>query len=770
MQAEDAADSAVTDALDALKNDDVQDWIDDCERDFQLLSAPSPRVLPREVATMQELSQYLFRLRGTALRGFRIDLDTLCMGRVPYPVFVTACRELGIAGKRAWMSFKRDMRLKKYQALRFQDVAPEEAHDIDKFVKLLLRHFGLDMGAVWEAIDWRRVKFVNLFMFAEFAKRLGFEGNVVRLFRGLDVDGNDRLGYEEFEYLMKASGAAGWLRDRSGPVADLVRWICLDFEGSAAQFRQALVAAMGRAAERELIPVGHFAAGVHRLGFAGDALAAARALARSRAGTHVDIEALGGLVAASAGEEEEAPLGSAAAGSAPRSGGATPRAASARGRRPRAEARPKHGGALPAWDARLEDLSLRNSDRCAVHRDYFGSTGPPIFHRRDASPRLAARRERRPPPGPPTVAQMRRASSASAIQPGRLLSERESLASLGKWSVLSCSTSDAASSEAQEEPGAEAQAAEEEPLGRRRRSDGADAAEESAMRRAPYVFLRFMRGQSGAGADEHLMLFMDAEGKLHWIHHEEWPMSDLPPEIQDCTDASGRYGVFYLTFSEGESGRKALSSIAFHEFLDEFSWEYVLSKLGPTACRNVRQLLSASKTFKERRSLSSHPSRAPSASQSSLHPDRDRQPSQDLGRWAQLQPRASQATMRSSPSHQQHWIAPEHPGSRPVSRPSQASRGHPAGTPRQPWPQEGPLASQRSPPHAGRPSRPGRSSQASVRRPHEATAPPTSHKLLAPAPPLAAQRVPPRFDNRSLALPPGTARARSQPAVEAKRR
>lgn len=34
------------------------------------------------------------------------------------------------------------------------------------------------MGAVWEAIDWRRVKFVNLFMFAEFAKRLGFEGDV----------------------------------------------------------------------------------------------------------------------------------------------------------------------------------------------------------------------------------------------------------------------------------------------------------------------------------------------------------------------------------------------------------------------------------------------------------------------------------------------------------------------------------------------------------------------------------------------------------------
>jgi len=220
--------------------------------------------------------------RGSLLRAWRLDFDSQGHGRVSNADFVKTCRNLGFAGetRHVWRGLKGEV---SSAPLRFQEFAPDEFANLEEFVDTLWAKVGFDFDAAWALIDVGRRLVVNVKEFESAAQRLGFVGNALLIFQGLDTGGLGRLTRQNFEFLLEVTMTSSWMRQTNIEIRKLTRWLeqvggFNNMLTKAARF-QGLV---GRPLKRFTVPdlVERLAAA----GFPGDARSAALALFRNHGG------------------------------------------------------------------------------------------------------------------------------------------------------------------------------------------------------------------------------------------------------------------------------------------------------------------------------------------------------------------------------------------------------------------------------------------------------------------------------------------------------
>eukprot|EP00931_Biecheleriopsis_adriatica_P025997 TRINITY_DN15850_c0_g1_i1.p1 TRINITY_DN15850_c0_g1~~TRINITY_DN15850_c0_g1_i1.p1 ORF type:complete len:651 (+),score=115.69 TRINITY_DN15850_c0_g1_i1:119-1954(+) len=232
------------------------------------------------------LANMLKRSRGNLLRAWRKDLDQKGVGTVTFLAFASALRSLGLASQARviWTS----LRPSGDRPLEFAELAPAEAANLENFSDLLWQKVGFDLEEAWKLLDADHKNMLSKDDFVQAVKHLGFQGNAVALFKGLDFEGVGWIWREEFEYLGKVSRLTRQrLKKADGPLASLTRWALRDLGGP-----EELLAKLGLGGGCKDITVCDLSARLTALGFDGDARAVAVRAARSTGGTHVPAQLL----------------------------------------------------------------------------------------------------------------------------------------------------------------------------------------------------------------------------------------------------------------------------------------------------------------------------------------------------------------------------------------------------------------------------------------------------------------------------------------------
>eukprot|EP00930_Biecheleria_cincta_P047111 TRINITY_DN32599_c0_g1_i1.p1 TRINITY_DN32599_c0_g1~~TRINITY_DN32599_c0_g1_i1.p1 ORF type:complete len:661 (+),score=116.01 TRINITY_DN32599_c0_g1_i1:40-2022(+) len=313
------------------------------------------------------LRSLLWRQRNSLLRAWRLDLDTRGAGTVAYPDFAIACRRLGLQcqSRLVWNS----LRPFDDRALEFSELCPEEAENLESFTEILWEVAGLDMDEAWRMIDLERKSKVNQADFVHACQGLGFEGNAVMLFRGLDTSGLGWIWREEFNYLAKVSKSARQRLYRAGvngSLAALAHWAQRELGGA-----QELLQQLGLGPDRRYITVCDLAARLTALGFDGDARQAAARAARSEGGTQIAFETLRMLLTGEGKPRALVP-------ESPKNRGLSSPASTLS----KSSSSPSIGGkrtvvAKQPWKNNLEDASAKNAGKPRTSRNYFGD-GPKL--------------------------------------------------------------------------------------------------------------------------------------------------------------------------------------------------------------------------------------------------------------------------------------------------------------------------------------------------------------------------------------------------------
>jgi len=225
--------------------------------------------------------------RGSILRAWRLDLDIRGSGKVAYVDFAHACRQLHVMSqaRNIWSSLrnKDDPR-----PLEFSELGSEEAPNLDAFAEVLWNALGLDLEKAWMFMDVNFQRWLSLEDFEAGARKLGFDGNVKLLFKGLDSSGLGRVTRTDFEYLRLVTRVAPRkLQEHPGAIADLIQWVQRKLGGV-----EELIGRLGLMGQNAYITVGDLAVHLAALGFDGDALQAATRAARNDGGNHVTAESL----------------------------------------------------------------------------------------------------------------------------------------------------------------------------------------------------------------------------------------------------------------------------------------------------------------------------------------------------------------------------------------------------------------------------------------------------------------------------------------------
>jgi Ca2+-binding EF-hand superfamily protein len=225
--------------------------------------------------------------RGSMLRAWRLDLDIRGSGKVAYVDFAHACRQLHVMSqaKNIWSS----LRLKDDpRPLEFSELGIEEAANLDAFAEVLWNALGLDLEKAWIYMDINSQRWLSLEDFEAGARKLGFDGNVKLIFKGLDSSGLGRVTRRDFEYLRLVTRVAPRkLQAHPGAIADLIQWVQRKLGGV-----EELIGRLGLMGQNAYISVGDLAVHLAALAFDGDALQAATRAARNDGGNHVTAESL----------------------------------------------------------------------------------------------------------------------------------------------------------------------------------------------------------------------------------------------------------------------------------------------------------------------------------------------------------------------------------------------------------------------------------------------------------------------------------------------
>jgi len=142
------------------------------------------------------------RRGGSVLRAWYLDIDLRRTGRVAFNDFVTACRQLKQASEVRLIWSHCRPKGSQFQPLEFREVEPEEAHNLDKFIEVVIRNFGeLNLDHTWLVIDEQNRGFVSCDEFEEAVCSLGYEGDAMLLYRGLDFEGLGHLARTGLDYV-----------------------------------------------------------------------------------------------------------------------------------------------------------------------------------------------------------------------------------------------------------------------------------------------------------------------------------------------------------------------------------------------------------------------------------------------------------------------------------------------------------------------------------------------------------------------------------------
>eukprot|EP00928_Gymnodinium_smaydae_P000945 TRINITY_DN10346_c1_g1_i1.p1 TRINITY_DN10346_c1_g1~~TRINITY_DN10346_c1_g1_i1.p1 ORF type:complete len:939 (+),score=197.90 TRINITY_DN10346_c1_g1_i1:221-3037(+) len=257
-------------------------------RTFEFRAKRLMKQCSASVAT-QALVAALRGLRGTAIAGWRHDVDRNQAGRVSKAVFQAAVSdlpEMKTQGPKTWRALR--PRQADQSPVCFAEVCPEEAALIDAFAEAVWKKHGFDMDRAWNDIDESRQNSLTFEEFESAARRVGYEGDVKTLFGGLANRTCNRLRKDDFAYVSKICGLAHDHLPRGAfMIHEFINWVQATF-GCAEGF----IAALGLTPERRVIGVADLKAHLVAMGFPGDALQIAARAARLEGGTFVSVLSL----------------------------------------------------------------------------------------------------------------------------------------------------------------------------------------------------------------------------------------------------------------------------------------------------------------------------------------------------------------------------------------------------------------------------------------------------------------------------------------------
>jgi len=325
-------------------------------------------IVGQEWSPINEFKKLLLDTRGSYLRAWRLDIDLFNTGTVPYMTFIQACHKLqrGHHSQAIWNSFRPDATT---APLEFAEFAPEEAANLEAFTQTLWVSCQFNMYKAWEVIDVSERLWVPESEFVEGVTKLGFEGDAVQIYRGLDTYGLGRLWRRELEYL-KTLFTASSRTPHGTPQIKILRAWAKELFGGAEGFLARLGMEEGKT-DVQLSPQ-QLSSGLVQLNYPGDCDETAHLVSRAAGiSDTISREILLPLVS---GERPAAPayiqrtiksFKETNTGTAKKRSGTTPTPAE----------KMEYAKALKEreykWNDSVDDLCLVNEDKCSSHRTYF---------------------------------------------------------------------------------------------------------------------------------------------------------------------------------------------------------------------------------------------------------------------------------------------------------------------------------------------------------------------------------------------------------------
>eukprot|EP00927_Polykrikos_kofoidii_P046939 TRINITY_DN41043_c0_g2_i1.p1 TRINITY_DN41043_c0_g2~~TRINITY_DN41043_c0_g2_i1.p1 ORF type:complete len:1417 (+),score=227.19 TRINITY_DN41043_c0_g2_i1:78-4328(+) len=368
-----------------------------------------------EAPATKRLVEHLRQVRGSSMRGWRLDLDRLGVGWVSRGGFATACRTLGFGAetKQFWQALRPDG---SSAALRFHELDEVEADNLERFVEVLCsREAGCgDLDKAWALLDPRHRSTVSCQEFVRGVRGLGFTGNAAMLFKGLDTRGQGQVSRRDFDSVRVLSPTFMQMYSVAPSVADLRTWVRQELRGgvdelifklgfntpstATAQSGESLsdipcsesVGSSGNGGssyrgtgttasggdvsyEEPSLVVGDICARLKALGFAGDALSAAVIVAKTGdgTGTRVSADTLRAVLEGSKASRQSCPRAASGVGK----GGSAKVDRKVNDVGMSVGRRSSEGGSVSVsrseWDNSLGSSTTYNSERPSCQRIYF---------------------------------------------------------------------------------------------------------------------------------------------------------------------------------------------------------------------------------------------------------------------------------------------------------------------------------------------------------------------------------------------------------------
>lgn len=308
----------------------------------------------------------LLKKYGSTFLVWRTILDSRGTGTITFKDFISNVRNLtgvNVQGKAIWDELRPDQA--EQTSLGFQEFDPVEGPNVEQFAELIWLKIGCDLDKLWAMMDTQNKQYLTFNDFRCGAVKLGFQGDIPQLYRGLDGSGLGRVKREELEYIAKVTHLGQrrmkGIGDKAarGLLLELVIWAQQEIDGGPPM----LLHTLGLEREQE-VTIGHFAEKLVNAGFSGNAVAATRKVARlSDSGSVVPVPKLQELLSGTGGIKRIS--------AQPRRHSAIQtraRSLHERGQRP---FRPEEHG----WCNSCPDFTSINQRRCKPCRQYFGNFG-----------------------------------------------------------------------------------------------------------------------------------------------------------------------------------------------------------------------------------------------------------------------------------------------------------------------------------------------------------------------------------------------------------
>eukprot|EP00929_Paragymnodinium_shiwhaense_P112221 TRINITY_DN80484_c0_g1_i1.p1 TRINITY_DN80484_c0_g1~~TRINITY_DN80484_c0_g1_i1.p1 ORF type:complete len:1135 (-),score=353.84 TRINITY_DN80484_c0_g1_i1:212-3616(-) len=148
---------------------------------------------------------FLRTVRGSVLRGWRLDLDKDGAGTVLFSDFSLFCRRNNFPGKamKVWNFLRPDG---SGLPLAFHEVAAREALNLERFAEDVFGSFHFALEPTWRFMcKSKKKQYLTYDEFRSAARELGFTGNSRVIFEGLATCRAERVHREELAYIQRVA-------------------------------------------------------------------------------------------------------------------------------------------------------------------------------------------------------------------------------------------------------------------------------------------------------------------------------------------------------------------------------------------------------------------------------------------------------------------------------------------------------------------------------------------------------------------------------------